>query len=60
MARSFDSSCPGRAIVAIWRLLRRVVLGWRFVSSLERNKEAADRLDTALKEMVGEDPTSGG
>ncbi len=51
--------CFGRAVTALWRLaqdglraVRKVVLGRRFIHSLEQNQEAADRLDTALKELV--------
>ncbi|MDV7141904.1 hypothetical protein R3X27_04330 [Tropicimonas sp. TH_r6] len=50
--------CFGRAMAALWRLaqksmrgVRKLLLGRRFIHSLERNQEAADHLDTALKEI---------
>jgi hypothetical protein len=41
------------AVSALRRAARRAVMGRRFVHTLERNREAADRLDMALKEMMG-------
>lgn len=41
-----------RGLLGAGRFLRSALLGRRFVNSLERNQEAADRLDTALKEML--------
>ncbi|SFB80412.1 hypothetical protein [Tropicimonas isoalkanivorans] len=40
------------AVSALRRAARRAVMGRRFVHTLERNREAADRLDMALKEML--------
>ncbi|WP_156461437.1 hypothetical protein [Aliiruegeria sabulilitoris] len=41
----------GRLGAASFKLLRKLLLGRRFIHSLEQNREAADRLDTALKEI---------
>ena len=40
------------AVCRAWRHVRKLVLGRRFIHSLELNREAADRLDNALKEML--------
>ncbi len=33
--------------------LGKLLMGRRFVAALERNREAADRLDALLQEMLG-------
>ena len=45
--------CIAALAGAVTRKLHRLLLGRRFVTSLERNREAAGRLDAALKEMLG-------
>ncbi|MFV0332879.1 MAG: hypothetical protein ACK5JR_02245 [Tropicimonas sp.] len=51
MRRPAKSARPGR-FAALWGAISRLLLGRRFMLSLERNREAADRLDAALKEML--------
>lgn len=41
-----------RAVRFAWKPVRLILLGRRFVISLDRNREAADRLDMVLKEML--------
>ena len=59
MPESFDTNLIVRLVGAVrpaicraWRFVRKLVLGRRFIHSLELNQEAADRLDNALKEML--------
>lgn len=37
---------------AVWRGFTHLVIGRRFMASLQLNKAAADRLDAALKELT--------
>ncbi|WP_165354609.1 hypothetical protein [Tropicimonas sp. IMCC6043] len=53
VAKSRDGFGVRRLMRAGGRYLHRILLGRRFVHSLERNREAADRLDSAIKEMLG-------
>ena len=53
ICRPLRPDCIAALAGAVTRQLRRLLLGRRFVNSLERNREAADRLDAALKEMLG-------
>ena len=40
--------------MAFWRWVNRVILGRRLDDALTRNKEAADKLDAAIKELMEE------
>lgn len=42
----------GRVAAEMRRTARKLLLGRRFLQTLERNREAADLLDLALKEML--------